>query len=84
MIRLSKEARRGIQATKEAMWTPLEAAWWAAGQERLSRRFRVEGSAVGNSRLLRRADAERLAERHGGRVVELIAARDKRAVRGAP
>jgi hypothetical protein len=41
-----------------------------------ARRFRVEGSPLGASRLLRAADAERAAERYGGAVVEVAPSRE--------
>ncbi len=37
-----------------------------------TRRFRVEGSRVGNSRLLRQGEASAMAERYGGELVELV------------
>lgn len=40
-----------------------------------ARRFRVEGSPFGNSRLLRAADAELAARRYGGQVVEVAPTR---------
>lgn len=48
-----------------------------------ARRFRVEGTAVGSSRLLRLCDAERVARHFGGRVVEVACSRDEWEAREA-
>ena len=66
-----------LQDIREAQFTKDEALAWAEDyyRERKNwprRRWRVEGSAAGNSRLLTEKQALRTKKVHGGEVVELI------------
>ena len=64
---------RAIRDTFESLWTERVALDWARDQGAWPvRRFRLERSRVGNSRLLRKVDADRLRGRYGGQVVEVI------------
>lgn len=66
-----------LKAATEAMMTREEAIAWAEElydntREWPSNRFRVEESAVGPSRLITSAEADRMQKKYGGKVVELI------------
>lgn len=71
------KALRVDQATLEATWTKEDATAWA--QDRYTRtgswprrRWRVEGSPAGSSRLVPLKLAEKTQARYGGHIVELI------------
>lgn len=63
-----------MRATEEAMWTREQAAEWAAKQSKwpLMRRFRLEGSRAGNSRLVTKIHGDSLKSQYGGTLVELL------------
>ena len=64
---------RIIQATLEAVWDRTEAVRWARTLNRWpARRFRIEKSRCGSSRLVSAEKAHRLQKRYGGVVVEVI------------
>lgn len=55
------------------VWDAAAATKWAKGLKRWpKRRFRVEGSRAGNSRLVGEETAKVIRSKHGGQVVELI------------
>lgn len=67
------------RAMLESMWTAEEATAWDAGLKRpTTRRYRLEGSRAGNSRLVSLKSAEKLKAEFGGEVVELIPPRSTR------
>ncbi len=75
MSAAGKRALRANQHMRESMWTADEALAWAREHEHgrwPRRRFRVEGGAMGNSRLLGKKAAQRAAREYGGHVHELI------------
>jgi hypothetical protein len=64
---------RALQYVAESTWTAEEAMAWARSKKNWpTRRFRVEGSYAGNSRLLPKKLAERTREKYGGKLVEVI------------
>ena len=64
---------RIIQAMMEATWDRTEAIRWARTLNRWPRRrFRLQESRVGPSRLVSKEKADRLRERYGGYVAEVI------------
>lgn len=66
---------RLTQATAEATWTREQATQWARGLSRWPRRrFRLEQSRAGSSRLVIHGLAERLQKQYGGEIVEVIPA----------
>lgn len=59
----------------ESGWTAEQALAWAKSKEHWpTRRWRVEGSRAGNSRLLHKKTADHTRLKYGGSVVELIPA----------
>jgi len=63
----------------ESQWTEEEAQAWASSLKRAtSRRFRLEGSLAGNSRLVSETQVHQLKTRFGGEIVELILRREPR------
>ena len=67
-------ARGQTRAMEEAFtWTARTATTWAKSLRSWpKRRFRVEGSSAGNSRLLDEYRAQRTKDMYGGEIVELI------------
>jgi len=66
-------ANRHTQAVRESQYTPQEALELAVlSGAKFRRRFRVEGSAAGTSRLVTKSSAKRLRKRYGGQIVELV------------
>jgi hypothetical protein len=61
------------RAMRESQWTKAEAIRWSESlKSRTSRRFRLEKSRAGNSRLVSAWKAGELKSKYGGEVVELI------------
>lgn len=64
---------RVLQYVAESSWTAEQALAWARTKKRWpARRFRVEGSHAGNSRLLPKKLAVATRSKYGGVLVELI------------
>lgn len=78
--RLLSRASRHERNLLEAQIRPDEAVAWAQARYKKtgnwpSKRFRVEGSRAGSSKLLTRVEAEVTSKQYGGTVVELIPAK---------
>lgn len=64
---------RLLRAMAESVWTAEEAIAWAEGLSRwTTRRYRLEGSRAGNSRLVTLWHVKALKAEYGGEIVELI------------
>ncbi len=62
-----------VIAMREAQWTKAEAVKWARGLRHWpSRRYRVEGSRAGPSRLVSNYIAQTLVSEYGGKIVEIL------------
>jgi len=58
---------------EESQWTTKQAVAWARGLRHWpSRRFRVEKSRAGNSRLISARLADEMKGRYGGEIIEMI------------
>lgn len=86
--RVARLLKRSNARSRESSWTREEASAFLSRRydESLrlpAQRFRVEGTAVGNShsRFLTRARAESTRAKYGGEIVELVTARPRAEIR---
>ena len=69
---MTEEGLQQLRHTWEAKATHQELRARHELEDRFVRRFQVEGTAIGNSRLLRRCDAVASQSAHGGAIVEVL------------